>query len=461
VTSAWLGDACSLVDAMRAGELTPSEALEASLSAIERSSLNAFSFLDADGARQRASRADPSLPFGGVPVGIKELNAIQGWPDTEASLVFRDHKAAYTNTWVERLCAAGANPVGLCTASEFGGLNISVTKLNGVTRNPWNMSKTTGGSSAGSSAAVAGGLVPVASGGDGGGSIRIPAAFCGLLGMKGTAGRIPRGPKTHIAPLTVVLGCQARSVRDAARWYDVCSGFDRRDPYSLPKIDGWERDLGSHDLRGRKAVISPDLGSAVVRPEVASMVVEHAELLAKDAGLELVDVPVNMPQLSYEWAMSNLVTEWRKVKDLWPDCKDDLTEEMAFGFQLAKEVYNLDMAASVEEQRTEANELMAELFDQVDVVISATNPDIAFPAEVRVNVRVGDQQVGIENNGALTIPANVVGNPSVSIPIGALDGLPVGMQVMGRHHDDALLFDLALTVERERPWPLVAPGAPV
>jgi aspartyl-tRNA(Asn)/glutamyl-tRNA(Gln) amidotransferase subunit A len=461
VTDAWLGDARSLVDAMRAGTITPAEACDASLAAIEKSTLNAFSFVDADGARRRAATADPSLPFGGVPVGVKELDAISGWPDTEASLVFRDRKATYTSTWAERLVAAGANLVGLCTASEFGGLNISVTKLNGITRNPWNTEKTTGGSSAGSSAAVAGGLVPIASGGDGGGSIRIPAAFTGLLGMKGTAGRIPRGPHTHIAPLTVVLGCQARSVADVARWYDVCAGHDRRDPYSLPKIDGWERNLGSHELRGRKAVISPDLGSAVVRPEVATMIVEHGELLAKDAGLDLVDAPVKMPQLSYEWALSNLVTEWRKVKDLWPGCKDDLTDEMAFAFTMAGEMYNLDIASRVEEMRTEANELMAELFDEVDFVISATNPDIAFPAHVSVNTRVGDQQVGIENNGALTIPANVVGNPAVSIPIGTFDGLPVGMQIMGRHHDDPLLFDLALTAERERPWPLVAPGAPL
>jgi aspartyl-tRNA(Asn)/glutamyl-tRNA(Gln) amidotransferase subunit A len=446
---------------MRAGELSPSEALEASLQAIEGSNLNAFSFVDADGARKRAASADPSLPFGGVPVGVKELDAIAGWPETEASLVFRDRIATHTSTWAERLFAAGANPVGLCTASEFGGLAISVTKLNGVTRNPWNLERTTGGSSAGSSSAVAGGLVPIASGGDGGGSIRIPAGYNGLLGMKGTAGRIPRGPHTHIAPLTVVLGCQARSVRDVARWYDVCTGHDRRDPYSLPKIDGWERGLGSRDLRGRKAVISPDLGSAVVRPEVAEMIAEHGELLAKDAGIDLVDVPVKMPELSYEWAMSNLVTEWRKVKDLWPDCKDDLTDEMAFGFQIAKDVYDLDMAARVEILRTEANERMAELFDQVDFVICSTNPDVAFPAEVTVNTRVGDRKVGVENNGALTIPANVVGNPSVSIPVGTFESLPVGMQVMGRHHEDAELFDLALTVERERPWPLVAPGAPL
>jgi Asp-tRNA(Asn)/Glu-tRNA(Gln) amidotransferase A subunit family amidase len=461
MTDAWLGDACSLVDALRAGDLTPSEALDASLAAIEASSLNAFCFVAGDDARERAASADTSLPFGGVPVGIKQLDPVEGWPYTDASLVFRDRVATYTATWFERLLAAGAIPVGQTTAPEFGGLNVSVSKLNGVTRNPWNTDKTTGGSSAGSSAAVAGGLVPIASGGDGGGSIRIPAAFCGLLGMKGTAGRIPRGPHTDVAPMTVVLGCQARSVRDAARWYDVCSGYDGRDPYSLPKIDGWERNLGSQSLRGRRCVISPNLGSAVVRDEVAELVATTGEALAKWAGLEIIDVPVKMPQLGYEWAMTNLVQLQRALGDRWPDCKDDLTDEIAFGMTVAEQVFNLDMAAKAEAMRTEANELMAAVFDEVDFVISATNPDTAFPAEVTVNLRVGEQKTGPENNGALTIPANIVGNPSVSIPAGSVDGLPVGMQVMTRHHDDALLFDLALTVEREQPWPFVAPGAPL
>lgn len=456
----WLEDACSLVDAFRAGDRSPAEEVEACLAAIESSGLNAFSFVEPEGARAAAVSADTALPFGGLPLGIKELDKVEGWPDTDASLVFKDRVATHTTTTLKRLLGAGAIPVGLCTASEFGGLNVSVTKLNGVTGNAWDASRTAGGSSGGSSAAVAGGLVPIASGGDGGGSIRIPAAFNGLLGMKGTAGRIPRGPYTEIAPLTVVLGCQARSVRDVARWYDVCSGHDSRDPYSLPKIDGWERDLGTRDLRGMRAVVAPDLGSAVVRPEVTEKVAEAGEALAKDAGLELVDVPVKLPGLGVEWAMANLCQLLRELEGRYPECEDDLTLEVAFGLRLASEHYDLEMAARVEEQRTQANEAMAALFDEVDFVISATNPDVACPAEITINLRVGDQQVGPENNGALTIPANIVGNPAVSIPAGTVDDLPVGMQVTGRHHEDALLLDLALTVERERPWPRVAPGAP-
>ena len=132
--------------------------------------------------------------------------------------MFHDRVATETSTFVERLLGAGgAVPVGLTTASEFGGLNVSVTKLNGVTHNPWRHDRSTGGSSAGSSAAVAGGLVTLATGGDGGGSIRIPAGYTGLLGMKGTYGRIPRAPHAFSRPNTVVLGGLVRSVRDAAR----------------------------------------------------------------------------------------------------------------------------------------------------------------------------------------------------------------------------------------------------
>ena len=456
----WLGDTVSLVEAFRRGERSPLEELEATLAAIGSSELNAFSHVDADRAREAAASADVSQPFGGVPMGVKELDSVEGWPATEASLVFADRRATFTSTMMQRIQAAGAVPVGQTTASEFGGLNVSVTKLNGVTHNPWQQGRTAGGSSAGSSAAVAGGLVTIASGGDGGGSIRIPAGFCGLLGMKGTAGRIPRGPRTGIAPMTVVLGCQARSVRDAARWYDVAAGYDSRDPYSLPRVEGWERGLGTHDLRGRRAVLAPTLGAAVVRPEVEARIREAGEQLAHDAGLVLVDVPVALPGLGFEWAIGNLAGLRQELGDLWPACRDELSAEIAFGLDLAQDALNLEVAGRAEAARTDANEAMAAVFDEVDFIIAATNPDVAFPAHIAFNTRVDGKKVGLENNGALTIPANVTGNPAVSVPVGTIDDLPVGMQIIGRHHEDALLLDLAAVVERTTPWPLVAPGAP-
>ena len=458
----WLGDACSLVDAFRSGDRSPGEELEATLASIEASDLNAFTFIDADAARAAAGEADVTLPFGGVAVGIKSLEQVAGWPDTHGSLVFADQVATVTNTSTERLVGdGGAVLVGQTLASEFGGLNVSTNRLHGTCHNPWQHGRSAGGSSGGSSAAVAGGLVTIASGGDGGGSIRIPAGFCGLLGMKGTAGRIPRGPSTQIHPMTVVKGCQARSVRDVARWYDVTSGFDHRDPYSLPRIEGWERDLGTFDLAGKRVAIAPTLGTAVVRDEVQERVVAAAEALARDAGLVVVDIPVELPALDLTWALANLSGLHGDLDGLWPDCRDDLTKELAYGMELSEQLVDVHVVAKGEQTRTAANERMADLFDQVDFVIAATNPDTAFPAEVAMNTRVGDQKVDGGNNGTLTIPANISGNPAVSIPIEPFDGLPVGMQVIGRHHQDQLLLDLALVVERTAPWALVAPGAPV
>lgn len=242
----WQGDACGLVDAFRSGERSPVEELQATFEAIEATDLNCFSFVDKDQAMAKAEAADVSKPFGGVPLGVKELEPYKGWPYTEACLVFKDRVAEFTSTaMVRNETIGGMVPVGLTTASEFGGLNVSMTKLNGICHNPWKYEATAGGSSGGSAAAVAGGLVALATGGDGGGSIRIPAGFNGLPGLKSTSGLIPRGPHHSIHPSTVVLGIMARSVRDIARHLDVTSGYDLHDPYSLPKVDDFEQMLGS------------------------------------------------------------------------------------------------------------------------------------------------------------------------------------------------------------------------
>jgi Asp-tRNA(Asn)/Glu-tRNA(Gln) amidotransferase A subunit family amidase len=496
----WNDDACSLVDAFRRGERSPREELEASLTAISNRDLNCFSFVDAEGALKTAERADVSKPFGGVPVGVKELEPVAGWPQTEASLVYRDRVATRTGTAVERLLGAGgAVAVGLTTASEFGGLNVSVTKLNGVTHNPWQHGRTAGGSSAGSAAAVAGGVVALATGGDGGGSIRIPAGYNGLLGMKGTYGRIPRGPNAYFRPGTVVLGCLARSVRDAARYFDVCAGYDARDPTSLPARPGWEAGLGTNELGGRKVAVVPALGGVNLEPGVEEHVRKSAAALIAATDMIEVDLQINVPNLAAQWMMGNLATLLADLGERWPGCANDLTDEILIGLQLAQSTYNLHTAAVAEHQRIDATEAMAAAFDEVDFVIAATNPGTAFPAHSPMSnpsssfidwakassiARLGFRGVmggvrlagaafpkapsalldfasqrfpDLVQMGALTIISNIYGNPAVSIPSGFIDGLPVGMQVLTRHHADDLLFDVALAAEREMPWPKVAP----
>ncbi|NNN00326.1 MAG: amidase [Acidimicrobiaceae bacterium] len=461
----WLGDACSLVEAFRAGDLSPSEALEASLDAIESSQLNAFSHLDVERARAAAAKADVSLPFGGVPIGVKELEAVAAWPDTEASLVFEGRVAQHDSTQVARLRTAGAVITAQTTASEFGGINCTSTRLHGTTCNPWDLTRTPGGSSGGSAAAVAGGLLPLASGGDGGGSIRIPAGFTGLFGLKSTFGRIPRGPFTQNPPLTVTVGCLSRSVRDTARWFDACNGFDPRDTLSLPRVEGWESGLDSFDLSGKRAVVSIDLGSAIVEPRQAMLLEALAEQLIGQARLKRVDVVVQLPNGGLEWSLSNLVGLAGTLGDRYPGCHDELTSEIQLAMSMATNRFSLQSAGAAEMFRTDVNEQMAAIFEQTDFIFAASNPDVAFAAAGPMATTVGSVDLiaeygfnrAISNNGALTIPANLTGNPAINIPAGFVDNLPVGLQVIGRHHQEQLLLDLARIAEREQPWPLVAP----
>jgi len=459
MTETWKGDAVSLVEAFRAGERSPLEELEASLAAIEASDLNAVCHTDPEAARAAAEAADVSLPFGGVPIGVKELDRVTGWPKTHGSVAFADQVASFTDTKIQRLVDAGAVLAAQTTSSEFGGVNQTFTKLHGATRNPWNPARTPGGSSGGSGAVVAGGLLPIATGGDGGGSIRIPAGFCGLFGLKCTWGRIPRGPEVGPDNLTAVPGCLSRSVRDTARWFDVSNGFDARDPLSLPRVDGWENDLGSlvNQLAGKRAAIVADMASATVAAETVEMVEAFAAWLIGELGMRRVDVTPVVPRTGSAWSVTGGVGLYRTVGDKWPECAAELTGPMRAGVAASVEHYDVKAAARAEDARIELNEAMATLFDEVDVVFAATNPDVAFEADGRLPTTFGGIEAPGINNGLLTIPSNIYGNPAVSIPIGtSSDGLPVGLQVLAPHFQEQVLLDIGLAVERARPWPLIA-----
>jgi aspartyl-tRNA(Asn)/glutamyl-tRNA(Gln) amidotransferase subunit A len=461
----WSGDACSLVDAFRSGARSPTDELEAVYAAIDESSLNAFSHLDRDQAAAAAAGADVSLPFGGVPIGVKELDRVAGWPYTQASVPLADRVATTTSAMVQRARdLGGAVLAGQTTASEFGGVNLTRTVLHGTTSNPWQLDRTPGGSSGGSAAAVAGGLLTVATAGDGGGSIRIPAGFCGLVGLKGTFGRIPRSPEASYGSLTVSLGCVSRSVRDTARWFDVCNGHDARDPLSLARVEGWEQGLGTltDQLSGMRVAVVPDWGNAAVSPAMWNLLAVGADELIADADLHRVDdVDTTLPRMGMAWSLSGMISIAAELGDAWPACADDLTPEIRDGLAAGAGKYSAGARARIEQRRVDVNEAMARIFDPadgVDFVITASNPDVAFAADGPLPGIFGGIEAGPGNNGRLTFPANLHGNPAISIPAGQLDSLPVGLQVISRHFTEPLLLELALLVERNRPWPLVAPA---
>ncbi len=459
----WQGDAVGLVEAFRTGQRSPVEELEAVYGAIDSSDLNAITFTDREAARAAAASADPLKPFGGVPVGVKSLNEVAGWPNDHASVPLKDQIGEVTTTNVARISRiGGAVLAAQTTSSEFGGVNLTRTKLFGATHNPWQHDRTPGGSSGGSAAAVAGGIVPIATGGDGGGSIRIPAGFTGLVGLKGTFGRIPLGPNTEYGNLTVSTGCMARSVRDTARWFDVANGHDPSDPLSLPRVEGWERGLGSlgDELRGSRVAVVADWGGATVSPVMWELLDEAATLLIADAALTRVDdVDTNLPRMGAAWSISGMLEIAEQLKGKWPGCADDLTPEMRHGLQSTEGRYGPEARAKIERRRMELNHAMARIFDPsdgVDFVITASNPDVAFDAEGPLPSVFGGEEAGMGNNGKLTFPCNLHGNPGISVPAGQLDGLPIGLQIIGRHFREPHLLELALAVERTRPWPLTS-----
>jgi aspartyl-tRNA(Asn)/glutamyl-tRNA(Gln) amidotransferase subunit A len=458
----WQGDACSLVEAFRSGQRSPVEELDATYAAIEASDLNAFGHLDQDRAYAAARTANVNLPFGGIPIGVKELDQVAGWPDTEACVALSHIVADFSSVMVQRLEDAGVVLVGQTTASEFGGVNVTRTVMHGATHNPWQFDHTPGGSSGGSASAVAGGIVTLATAGDGGGSIRIPAGFTGLIGLKATYGRIPRAPKVQLGNLTTVTGCVTRSVRDTARWFDVTSGHDPRDPLSLPSVGKWEPELGTltQALRGLRVAVVPDWGGAVVSPAMWEVLSAEADQLIAEHGWKRIDIDTSLPSMGAAWSISGMLSIHAQLGELWPDCADVLTPEIRMGLTATMDRYGPEARARIEARRTALNERMAEIFNTstgVDLVLTASNPDIAFDAEGPLPSTFGGVRAGAANNGKLTFPANLHGNPAISIPAGFVDGLPVGLQVVSRHFTEQLLLEIALHVERNRPWPLVAP----
>ena len=188
---------------------------------------------------------------------------------------------------------------------------------------------------------------------------------------------------------------------------------------------------------------------------------EAAVNLIADCSMRRVDdVDTNVPRMGGAWSISGMISVRSELGDLYPDCADDLTPEMKFGLASTEGKYTEEGRARIERRRSEVNEAMARIFDRssgVDFVMTASNPDVAFDAEGPLPSVFGGVEGGMGNNGRLTFPCNLHGNPAISVPAGTVDGLPIGLQIIGRHFTEPLLLDLALTVERNRPWPLVAP----
>jgi aspartyl-tRNA(Asn)/glutamyl-tRNA(Gln) amidotransferase subunit A len=455
-----------VADAVRRGEQSAVEVLEECLSEIDGANpaFGAFVHLDPDLARAEARKVDEAVargedpgPLAGVPFGIKDLEDCAGMPTSHGSLLYKGGPvAAEDSVHVGRLRAAGAVPVGKTAAPEFGATCYTSTPAWGTARNPWDPTRTPGGSSGGSAAAVAAGMVPFCTASDGGGSTRIPAAFCGLLGFKPSYGRIPH---ERAAPSqTSVYGALTTNVRDAARHLDVAAGPDDRDRTSLPPAGtAYERVIEELDVRGIRAAWSVDMGFAVVDKQVATVAEDAAFALVEAAGLQLVDRPVALTNPVEVWVTLGAVDLWHDIeRGMWPDRADDfdIYARMAYAATNELPVRRLE---KFNRMRTALEYEVAELYRDIDVLLTPTTAVPAFGAEGPLPGEINGQAVFPAMVVPFTMIGNLCWNPAVSVPAGTTDeGLPIGLQVMGRRHADDVVLRLARVFEEARPWPLHA-----
>ncbi|MFI0404394.1 amidase [Actinomadura sp. 3N508] len=445
-----------LVTAYAAGTLSPVEAATAALDAIRErdAGVNAFALVDPEQALESARAAEkrwrdetPLGPLDGVPMSIKDLFLTRGWPTLRGSRRIDPGQAWDVDSPVAaRLREGGLVLLGKTTTPEMGWKGVCDNPLTGITRNPWDTSRTSGGSSGGSAVAVATGMGPLSVGTDGGGSIRIPAAFCGVVGFKPTHGRVPQYPLSSLAVLAHA-GPIARTVDDAARLLDVLAAPDHRDPYDLGLHDGPYSRAVDGDVRGVSAAFSADLGFVRVDPEIGAAVASAARAL-QDAGMrvEAADPGFADPLPAFD-------VLWCAGAARWLDVFDARADDVDPGLRAVIErglTYSAGDYLAAEAERLALAVRMGEFHTRHDVLITPTVPIPAF--EAGHDVPPGSGLSDWAEWTPFTYPFNMTHQPAISVPIGfTAAGLPIGLQIVGPRHAEGLVLAVARAVERTRP----------
>ncbi|MFE5508071.1 MULTISPECIES: amidase [Amycolatopsis] len=451
--------ASELVAAYATGELSPVEATQNALRVIEErdGETNAFCLVDADGALEQAKASEvrwrDGNPIGwldGVPASIKDMFLTQGWPTLRGSrCIDPDQPWEVDSPVTARLRENGLVLLGKTTTPELAWKGVTDNTLTGITRNPVDPSTTAGGSSGGSAAAVAAGMGELSVGTDGGGSIRIPASFCGIVGLKPTHGRIPLFPASPFGPLSHA-GPMARSVDDTALLLDVLAMPDYRDPAALAPPVSTYREAVRRDVRGLIAAYSPTLGYVDVDPEVAEIVKSAVQSLG-DAGLHIeeADPGFTDPKPAFDILWSTGAAKWLDTFPAGSETKVDpgLRKVWELGKTFSASDY---LGANAE--RAALGILMGEFHTRYDVLITPTLPIPAF--EAGHEVPPGSGLSGWPDWTPFTYPFNMTQQPAISVPAGRTSsGLPVGLQIVGPRHSDDLVLAVAKLLEEVRPWP--------
>lgn len=450
--------AVELLDGYRRGEFGPVEATRATLARAEEIQpvVNAFVRIDAEGALAQATasaerwrRGEPAGLLDGVPVTVKDILLQRGTPTLRGSRTIAEQGGWDEDApSVARLREHGAVFIGRTTTPEFGWKGVTDSPLTGVTRNPHDPARTAGGSSGGSAAAVALGAGPLSLGTDGGGSVRIPASFCGIVGLKPTYGRVPLYPASAFGTLSHV-GPMARDAADAALLLDVIGVPDARDWSGLDRPPGRYGEGLADGVRGLRIAYSPSLGGQVaVRPAVAAAVRRGVERLAAlGAYVEETDPDFSDPVDAFHtlW-FSGAARVTQKLSPRQRELLDPgLREICAAGARLTA----LDYLAAVD-ARMELGRRMGLFHERYDLLVTPTLPITAFEAGVEVPKGSGYRRW--TGWTPFTYPFNLTQQPAVTVPVGSDgDGLPVGMQIVAARHRDELVLRAAHALDGAAP----------
>ncbi len=485
--SATSGPALELAAAVRRGDRSAAEVAEAALAAVgaRDGELHAFTLVTDDLARRQAEAVDRAVaegrdpgPLCGVPVAVKDNLCTRGIPTTCSSRILEGWRPPYDATAVDRLRGAGAVLVGKTNLDEFAMGSSTENSATGPTRNPHDLTRVPGGSSGGSAAAVAAGLVPVALGSDTGGSVRQPAALCGVVGFKPTYGTVSRYGLVAFASSLDQIGPLTTTVADTALVYDVVGGHDPLDSTSLDRPA--PRTLGAlaEPVEGMTIGVVRELLEAAT-PDVAACCRQAAEALsAAGARVEEVDVPEARLGLSAYYliapgeASSNLARYDGVRYGLRVDADDTAamytaTRTAGFGDEVKRRimlgtyVLSAGYMDAYYNQALRARTRIIEAFDaayaRCDALIGPTSPTTAFPLGSKT-----DDLLAMYRNDVCTVPCNLTGQPAVSVPFGAGDdGLPVGVQVLGPLLSESTVLRVAAALEAAAPdgTPAVPVGA--
>ena len=458
-------DGLGLADLVRRREVTPGELVEAAIERIERHNpaINAVVHKAYDEARAAAKGPLPEGPFTGVPFLVKDLLIqVAGWPRTSGSRFCRDVVDTEDSGLMRRYRSSGVIPLGKTNLPEFGITGTTEPALFGACRNPWDTGRSAGGSSGGSAAAVAAGIVPMAHGGDGRGSIRIPASMCGLVGLKVTRDRNPHLPDGYdFAQGYVVEHVITRTVRDCAAMLDVTGVPEPASPYAPPaKARPYMEEVAASPGRLRIAWSSETSNGREIQPEVRAALERTAELL-KRLGHEVVERGLNVDQRAVYGAQNaysgaNYAAGMRRlIEQIGREPEGDDLEPLTWAsLKGGRRVTGEQVMWEEQELRMLSRGIMA-LFEDFDVYLTPVMGTVPPPIGYLDPVAVAPRDIGRRNGEVFPFaaPFNMTGQPSISLPLEmSEEGLPIGMMFSGRYADEATLFRLAAQLEREAPW---------